>query len=497
MMRTIRRNLARVAVVAAVVLLPVAAGAQDNYTDTPEMPGGVEGRRIQALIDFINVGDPELVPSFFAEHATSEFFEMAPLEMHQQVYSDFVRDTGGVEFHGIRTYDPPPPETRTVVILKDRNYGSWRAFVLHFTDDDERRIAGLRFAEARTPSDVEESFLSEDECVAELASFVDDLCERDLFSGSVLVARGRDILYDHACGEASKRFHVANTMDTRFNLGSMNKMFTATAIMQLVESGELTLDEPISVHVDETWLPREITDRVTIHHLLSHTSGLGSYFNETYDMGARKRFRVVDDFKPLVQGDTLAFEPGEQFHYSNTGMLLLGVVIESVTGGSYFDHIRENVHGPAGMTRTDCYEMDTPADNLAMGYSRDADCEWGWRNNLYEHVIKGGPAGGGFSTAPDLHRFAVALLGGELVGRESLEQMWVAQSEIPYGYGFSVEGSSAGKVVGHGGGFTGINANLDIFLESGYVAIVLANYDGAAAPVNTRIRELLGRISVE
>lgn len=496
MMQTIHRDFVRAAVVAIAMMLAVAAVAQEAYTDVPEMPGGIDGERIQALIDFINAGDPELVPSFFAEHATSEFFEMAPLEMHRDVYMEFVGETGGVDFHSIRIYDPPR-EGQTIVILKDRTYGAWKGFALHFTDDDERRIAGLRFTNARTPSDVEEPALSEAECMAEIAAFVEGLCDRDLLSGSVLVARGRDILYDRACGEASKRFHVANNMDTRFNLGSMNKMFTATAVMQLVERGELTLDEPISAYVDGSWLPREITDRVTIHHLLSHTSGLGSYFNDTYDMSARKRFRVVDDFKPLVRGDTLAFEPGEQFQYSNTGMLLLGVVIESVTGGSYFDYIRENIYGPAGMTRTDCYEMDTPADNLAMGYYRDADSEWGWRNNLYEHVIKGGPAGGGFSTAPDLHRFAVALVSGELVGPESLEQMWVAQSEVPYGYGFSIDVSTAGKVVGHGGGFIGINSNLDIFPESGYISVVLANYDGAAAPVDMRIRELLGRIPRE
>ncbi len=491
------RSLGYAVLLAAVTLLPLTAVAQDSYTDTPEMPGGVDGLRIQALIDFINAGDPALVEQFFAEHCTPEFFEMAPLEMHQEVYADFVAETGGVTFHGIRTYDPTPPEERTIVILEDRNFGSWRAFVLNFSHDDERRIAGLRFAEARTPSDVEEPALTESECVAEITTFVDALCERDLFSGSVLVARGSDILLAQVCGDASKRFGVPNDMDTRFNLGSMNKMFTATAIMQLVERGELSLDDPIGKYVDETWLPHDITDRVTIHHLLSHTSGLGSYFNDTYDASSRKLFRSVGDYRPLVQGDTLAFEPGAEFLYSNTGMLLLGVVIESVTGRSYFDYVRENIYEPAGMTRTDCYDMDMPADNLAIGYEKDSGSPWGYRNNLYEHVIKGGPAGGGFSTSPDMHRFAIALLNETLVGRDSLDTMWVEQSESPYGYGFGVSGSAAGKVVGHGGGFYGINSNLDIFLETGYVAVVMSNYGRAASPVATRIQELLGRIPAE
>jgi len=471
------------------------ARAQESYTDIPELPDGIEGERIEALIAYINANDPELVAPFFEQHCTCEFFEMAPLEMHQEVLADFHSETGGVDFHSIREYDPVPPEDRTVVIVEDRKYGGWRGLVIHFTAADERLIAGLRFADARTPSNVDEPPLTENECMSELGEFLGLVCADDAFSGTVLVANERDILFTHVCGEASKRFGVPNDMDTRFNLGSMNKMFTATAIMQLVERGELSLDDPISGYVDETWLPREITDRVTIHHLLTHTSGLGSYFNEAYDRSSRKLFRAVDDYKPLVAGDTLAFEPGTEFRYSNTGMLLLGVVIESVTGGSYFDYISENVYGPAGMTRTGCYDMDLPVDNLAMGYEKDSESPWIYRNNLYEHVIRGGPAGGGFSTSPDMHRFAVALLSGTLVSQESLDLMWTTHSDGDYGYGFGVGGSAAGKVVGHGGGFYGINANLDIFVDSGYIAVVMSNYGRAARPVATKIQELLGRVA--
>jgi CubicO group peptidase (beta-lactamase class C family) len=163
----------------------------------------------------------------------------------------------------------------------------------------------------------------------------------------------------------------------------MNKMFTATAIMQLAEEGRLALDEPISRYVDESWLPRSITDRVTIHHLLTHTSGLGSYFNEAFMRSSRTLYREVDDYRPLVQGETLAFEPGTEFRYSNTGMLLLGAVIEAVTGTSYFDHVRSRIYGPAGMMDSDSYSMDEPVPNLAIGYIPAPDSEYGWRNNLF------------------------------------------------------------------------------------------------------------------
>jgi CubicO group peptidase (beta-lactamase class C family) len=129
-----------------------------------------------------------------------------------------------------------------------------------------------------------------------------------------------------------------------------------------------------------------------------------------------------------------------------------------------------------------------------MGYSPDRNSKWGWQNNLYKHVIKGGPAGGGFSTVGDLHRFAQALLTGTLVPVESLNLLWKDHSGDNYGYGYGVVEGPNGKVVGHSGGFSGINANLDIFVDKGYIVAVLSNYDGAASPVAEKISELLARV---
>jgi CubicO group peptidase (beta-lactamase class C family) len=286
---------------------------------------------------------------------------------------------------------------------------------------------------------------------------------------------------------------VPNNIDTKFNLGSMNKMFTSASIVQLAEKGRLSFQDPISKYVDDSWLPEEITSKVTIHHLLTHTSGLGSYFNETFMNGSRARFRTLEDFKPLVKDEKLAFEPGKRFRYSNTGMFFLGVIIESVTGESYFDYIRENIYKPAGMTNSDSYEMDIPVENLAIGYYRDQESPNEWKNNYYLHVIKGGPAGGGFSTVADLHRFGQAILTGKLVSPKSLEVMWKDYSGENYGYGFRLDDGHLGKVVGHSGGFPGINANLDIFVDAGYIVAVMTNYDRAASSVARAIKKLLDR----
>ncbi|MBA7702453.1 D-aminopeptidase [subsurface metagenome] len=415
------------------------------------------------------------------------------MEEHTNVFLNFSRQTGGIDSYSIRTYVPERKE-ETVVILKDRNFDSWRAFVIKFDKSENYLIDGLQFSIARTPSGVNEPNLSEKQFIQMTKEIIQRIYKRDVFSGTVLIARGEELLLEYACGEASKRFHVPNNIDTKFNLGSMNKMFTATAIAQLVEKGLLPYQDPISKYVDESWLPKEITSKITIHHLLTHTSGLGSYFNETYSKGSRELYRTVEDFRPLVKGEKPAFEPGKRFRYSNTGMLLLGVVIESVTGQSYFDYIRKNIYEPAGMKNSDSYEMDYPVENLAIGYSLDRKSEYGWQNNLFKHVIKGGPAGGGFSTVGDLHRFAQALQTGKLVLVDSLKTLWKDHSGENYGYGFGVVQGPNGKVVGHGGGFPGINGQLDIYLDKGYIVAVLSNYDHSASPVAQKISQLLARV---
>lgn len=463
--------------------LPLLGHSQPagDYNDDTVLPAGLPGTRIQAMIEAFNANNQEILGSFLEEHCTEGFRNFGPLEMHFGAFSQTFYMTGGVDFYGIRTYSEPRNET--VVILRDRIFGDWFSFALDFDKEAGYRISGISFNSARPPKNAPQEKLPEKDLIPYARELADRLCKNDQFSGALLIAKGDQVLLEKACGEANKSWHTGNNIDTKFNLGSMNKMFTATAVMQLVEKGVLSLDTPISGYVDESWLPESITGKVTVHHLLSHTSGLGSYFNETYINGSRELYRNVDDFKPLVQGDTLRFEPGAHFRYSNTGMLLLGVVIEKATGMNYFDYIRKNIYEPAGMVNTDCYELDHPVENLAEGYMHDDTHPSRWKNNLFMHVIKGGPAGGGYSTVRDLYRFALALQSGKLVSKASLEKMWTPQSEADYGYGMEIRETSSGKWVGHGGGFAGLNGNLAFQTDKGYIIVVLSNYDNGATPM--------------
>jgi CubicO group peptidase (beta-lactamase class C family) len=414
------------------------------------------------------------------------------------MHTDFMRDVneqqGTLTFHSSRDYQQPLPQSEMVAIVKTARTEQWQALSVYITAEPPYLISGLRMSSAHPPSNLPRRELTLPQALTELDAYVKRMAEKDVFSGTVLLAQGDKVLYKAAHGLASKRFNVPNNLQTRFNLGSMNKMFTATATLQLVEKGKLKLTDKLSQFVDNNWLASDVSDKIEIRHLLSHTSGLGSYFNQTYMDTSKSKFRTLDDYKPLIKDETLRFEPGSRFGYSNTGMLMLGVVIEKVSGMDYFEYIHEHIYQPAGMNHSDSYAMDQPVVNLAIGYERDRANATGWRNNLYQHVLKGGPAGGGFSTVEDLHRFATALTNYKLLSKSLTETLYSAKPQLnspSYGYGFSVRGAPDNRVVGHGGGFDGISSNLDIYLDQGYVIAVMSNYSSGARPVEGKIRELL------
>ena len=462
------------------------------FHDSTALPTGPRGDRIRSFIETVNSGSVDRIRRFLSVDCAREFQQSVPLDDHISATLGFSRDTGGIDFYSVRTYTPERPGT-TVVIVKDRLLDSWSAISFRFGDGPTSPVTSLRTTPARPPAGVR-SPATEREALEDIRAVLARLHKQNWLSGTVLVAKGPAVLLTDFAGEANKGDHARINIDTKFNLGSMNKMFTATAVARLVEAGKLSFDDRLSKYLDETWLPRAVTDRITIRHLITHTSGLGSYFNEEYARSSRDLFRALADYKPLIRNDRPAFNPGERFQYSNTGMFLLGVVIEKVTGEDYFTHIRRAIYGPAGMTNSDSYEMDYPVENLAIGYSPDWKSPYQWQNNLYRHVIKGGPAGGGFSTVGDLHRFALALLSGKLVSSAMLKTMWQDVKGENYGYGFSVAQGPGGKSVGHSGGFQGINAQLDIYVDSGYIVAVLANRDNGASPLADRIGSALSGV---
>ncbi|MDB5973813.1 MAG: serine hydrolase [Nevskia sp.] len=304
------------------------------------------------------------------------------------------------------------------------------------------------------------------------------LARTDDFSGVVLIARDGVPVFRKAYGFSNLADRVPNREDTKFNIASMGKMFTAVAIMQLMESGRLSLDEKVGKYLPD-YPNVAVRDSVTIRQLLTHTSGMGNFW-EPLDKRAKEQFRTTADYLPLFVDQALLFAPGSSFAYSNSGYMVLGLILERVTGVSYCDYVKEHIYKPAGMKDTDAYELDYVVPNLATGYSRSTDRPGQWTSNTYVNVVKGGPAGGSFSTADDLLAFANALMHFKLLSPQDTSEL--TTGKVPYGsrmyaYGFTEEISGGHRLIGHGGGNAGIADELMIFTDLGYTAIVLTNGD--------------------
>ncbi len=445
--------------------------------------------RAREFVRYLDSGNRAEFRKYVKENFAPSFLNI-PMEQHLGFFSSVHDSTRGVEFHSFQD----SKATEVTALLKSKLTGDWLALVVRVEPEAPHRISGLGLRPPKPPAGAQPAKkLSNEEMARELSAFVSKLAAADLFSGTVLLAKNGVPIFKGAYGAANKDFNAPNRIDTKFNLGSMNKMFTAVSIAQLVERGKLSFDDPLSKFLPD-FPDKASAEKIKIKHLLTHTAGLGGYFSKQWQDSSRALYHTVDDMMKLAAADEkLLFEPGSRWQYSNTGMLVLGKVIEKVTGQSYYDYVRENIAKPAGMINTDCYELDKINPNLAVGYEKEfADEGVSFTNNIFQHVLRGGPQGGGYSTAEDLLKFDIALRSNKLVAAEYVKQLLSAKPELNspnYGYGFQVE--SELQIAGHGGGFPGISSNLDMFLGTGWTAVVLSNYGGGARPVQEKMRQLI------
>jgi len=473
------------AVLVAMTSVGFAGTAAAQKASGPETTAA---RRVRELVRAISSGDSAVI-AHFVDTATAAPPGLPPSARVERLRQQFAF-TGGYDLHRVEAKGV----NAASALVSAKRAADWRTITVTLDSAAPERIGRIAMAPARDPSvTVPTRALTDAEVASRMGSFVQQLAKRDQFSGTVMLARDGRTVYSAAVGEANKDFGAPVRLDTKFNLGSMNKMFTAVSIAQLVEAGKLSFDDSLGKFLPAGSMRPEVLAKVRIKHLLSHTSGLGSYFNDTWDGQSRARYRSVDDWMALVKEDSLEFDPGSRWSYSNTGMLVLGKVIERVSGQDYFDYVRQHIYAPAGMTSSDSYDLDRVNPNLAVGYDRSFTKQGTeWRNNIFMHVIRGGPAGGGYSTVADLTRFAEALKSGKLVSKRYVDILTSPKPELSspqYGYGFGV-GVQEG-VFGHNGGFPGINSDLTIYREGGWTIAVMSNYSMAAQPVVERAKELI------
>ncbi|UCE02100.1 MAG: beta-lactamase family protein, partial [Candidatus Latescibacterota bacterium] len=271
-------------------------------------------------------------------------------------------------------------------------------------DADDSGGRGPELPAFQLPPDADDTAI-----VAALRTWFDTLAERELFSGTALVAWRGQALFSGAWGLASREWNVPNRIDTRFDLGSINKSFTQIAIGQLASAGKLALDDTIADHLPD-YPNGDVARKVTIRHLLDHTSGLGDIFTDDYSRSSKALYRGPADFFPLFASAPLQFEPGTRSAYSNAGYMVLGAIIEAASGETYDAYVVRHLFQPAGMAASGFFAKDEPVPNVAVGYTRHAPDGTGvLRNNLFRLPIRGNSAGSAQSTVEDLLRFDNAL----------------------------------------------------------------------------------------
>ena len=477
---------------ALLLIIGVAAIGQ-----TLSIPATHAGNHLEKFTAALNSGDEAQWKAYILEDPkavdSADIFKRR-LELFQFVYADL----GGVEPKQIMESSEYSISALSQAVKPSGPY-EWVTLILTFDSLPPYGWASFAVRPATDPNEV----LPEGELTAEklktyIDAVIDELVAEDRFSGAVLVARYGQPLYRRAVGEASRRYHIPNQIDTKINLGSMNKMFTGVAIGQLAQQGKLSFDDNVGKYLPD-YPNADVRDKVTIHHLLTHTSGMGDYWEKLFDAHWWE-IKTVQQLADLTAEQPLEFEPGAKFSYSNAGPIVLGLIIEKISGMSYYDYIRENITGPAGMVNTDCYEVDRPTENLAIGYTRsnyEDERTDTLRNNLFMHAVKGGPAGGGYSTVDDLLAFDVALQTFQLLDEEHFNIVTTGKVDLgpdaKYAYLFGDRDREGHRVIGHNGGAPGINAVLSMYVDLGYTVAVLSNYDDGAMLVADKLNRLLLR----
>jgi D-alanyl-D-alanine carboxypeptidase len=475
----------------ALLITPLS---QAQNAETPKLPSTQAGQRVAAYLKAFNSGDEKLMRDFFNENVSPASLQERPVEARIGVYREMRANIETMELRRVL-------EAREdfISILVQTKGGEWRNIGFDLEPAPPHKFLRLRVEDADAPSTAETtggapSAMTEKEALAAIEKYLNELVTADEFSGVVLVARNDGPLFQRAYGLASKEYNVPNRLDTKFNLGSINKLFTQIAVGQLVSQGKLAYDDKLGKYLPD-YPNREAAQKVTIRQLLSMSSGIGDFFGPKYEATPKNKLRTIKDFLPLFAGEPLAFEPGSKREYSNGGYIVLGAIIEKASGQDYYEYVREHIFNPAGMQNTDWYEADLPVENLASGYTREASegRAGGARvNNIYTRPAKGSPAGGGYSTADDLLKIACSLQTQKLRLPNFEQPGGPTSTGKPVSFESKPEGFGG---IGIAGGSLGLNALLDISPENGYTVIVMSNYDPpSAVKTGKQIRGLLARV---
>jgi D-alanyl-D-alanine carboxypeptidase len=464
------RRFALANILASAVLLftPTMAEAQnaEPALAQPAVPDTQAGKAFGAWLSALDAADPSRMEAVMADyHLTGTVAN----------YMNFAHQTGGFDLLGI---EQSIPDALTVIV-GERNSERIARGTFTLTRDSAGNIVRSVFEVGGIPREGAYAIprLTQVQALKALESRAGTLAAQDKFSGAYLIAQSGKVLAVKAFGWSDRESKTPATPETKFRMGSINKVFTAVAVFQLIAAGKISLDGTVGTYLPD-YPNKEIASKVTIRELLTHTAGTGDFYTPEY-IANRLKVKTLADYIALLGGRAPLFEPGSKDAYSNFGFVILGNIIERVSGVSYYDYVAKYIFAPAGMTNTASLPEDQRVPGRATAYMSQ---KGEWVSAADTLPYRGIPSGGGYSTVGDLFKFAQALQNGKLLpGRLAADATTPHDHHGDYGYGFVVAGQGMLQSFGHNGAAPGMSGDLIIYPALKRVVVVLSNYDPPVA----------------
>lgn len=474
------------------ILTAAASMASVAPGEGPTAAAGDDAALMRRLVDVIGTGDPAAYEGFVLQNYAPAALADSSVEEQADRLARIFTDTGGFEIERIAGQSSGWMQAEA----HDRT-----AHIRYCLTLKRTRVAGRDFVtefstRALYPAGAKLKSPTPAETVRAIRAIADAYARRGLLSGVILIAKDDKILFEKAYGWASLAYDRPITLATRLNIASIAKRFTGVAIGQLVDAGKLSFDDTVGKLLPD-YPDQAVRDRVTVRQLLSHTSGLGpeDYYEKPKWATARPHLRSVSDYMKIVAGTTVGAEPG-RYLYSNSGYVLLGAIIERLSGQGFYDYVSDHIFMPAGMRHSFYHVLDDEDPDVAVPLTNlfsKAENSYVYRlgrprSAIYELAARGGSQGGAYVTAGDLFAFERALHHGKLLSRATLAEMTRPQSpsvggagglggDLREGLGVEIVTQNGHVFFGHRGGDLGI-ASLDYFYpDTGYTTIVLTNRD--------------------
>lgn len=465
--------------VMAITLLLV--GFSFAQTTSIKLPDTTPGKLMTEWLAMCQAPNVEQMTKWSAAHYSEQVFKFIPADKLAQDDLKDCTESGG--YRAVEVADSQPDRIKVVVV--SNKTGAWFNFNLILDKDKQEKIEGFGAGPAAPPEALLPKDLNDAALTSDINSYADKMEKGGHFSGILMIARGDKPIVTRAEGYADRANKTPFTPASQFTIGSMGKMFTATAIGQLVDHGKLSYDDVVGKFFPD-YANRTVREKVTLGMLLSHTAGLKDFLGKRSPEMMKNGVKRAAEFVPLFEKDDLRFEPGTSWGYSNAGLALAGAIVEKVSGEDYPDYIRKHVFEPAGMKDSDPNNIPGMRPHQVVPYTHAGKegptPDW----HEAEHDI-GSPAGGAISTVADLVRFADALRSGKLVSKATFAKMTQEHGKPPggmggsYGYAMEISDLYGRTIVGHGGGFPGVSTHLYMLLDSPYTIVILANQDPPAS----------------